>query len=141
MGSIDKGAVGFTKHLLVDIWDSKDVNGFVSHFAPDGTWIINTSPPAKGHDAIRAVTEALMATAKSSRHSDLQGYICSKDETPNNSDKSSKKIVTHGAVEYEREGMESVTCRWCDIFHINAEGKIALAYTFMDTSPLVVSSS
>ena len=111
--------------LLATHWDSKDVASFVAEFADDATWTINTSPAAVGTAAVKATTEALMGTAKSSRHHDL--LVSAQDKT----------VVCHGAVEYEIEGKDNkIVCRFCDVFEMNDDGKIAKCWTYMDVSPL-----
>ena len=106
-------------------WDSKDIDGFVDHFALDATWKINTSPLVQGKEGLKGLTELVMNLAKSSRHFDLREFV------------SGKTICVHGSVEYsyEAEDKPNVVCTFCDVFEMNDEGKIQAAVTYMDTSP------
>ena len=112
--------------LLVDAWDNKDVEKFVSHFASDGVWIVNTSEPAKGHEQITMLTKSLMGLSERSRHYELNGF----------SSADGQKVLVSGKVDYLLKNNASVTCSFCDVFKLNDKGLIVHAETFMDTSPL-----
>lgn len=112
--------------LLVDAWDSKDVEKFVGHFAKDGLWIVNNAEPAKGREQITTLAESLMCLSDSSRHYALNGFS-SADEL---------RVIVSGKVDYLLKNTTSVTCSFCDVFKLNDKGLIVHAETFMDTSPL-----
>ncbi|CAB9511161.1 expressed unknown protein [Seminavis robusta] len=119
-------ALEFGTKLLVDYWDSKDVDAFVGCFTEDAVWTVNTSPPAQGIEAVKQVTEALMRLTKGSKHSELVGLVSNDGTT----------YTVYGKVSYEIEGYEgAVDCSFCDVITVK-DGKVAECSTFMDTAPL-----
>ena len=119
-------ATTFGSQLLAEKWDNKDVDGFLSFFADNAVWCVNTSPPVQGKEGLKGLTEGLMAMSLSSKHFELVGY-----ETPQGT------YIVRGKVAYTLQGKdEPVVCTFCDILERNVNGKVAKCWTFMDVSPL-----
>ena len=115
--------------LLSTYWDALDVDAFVDCYADDASWSVNTAPAVTGKEAIKDLAKMLLGTSKASRHHDLQVIV--QPSSP-------RTVVLHGAVEYELEGKEDkVTCRFCDVFEMSDDDKIAKCFTYMDTAPLL----
>jgi len=124
IGSTKAKALG--NSLLVQAWDSANIDGVVAHFASDAMWTVNTSAPARGHGSIRELSTGLRGLSGSSRHFDLDGFTSADG----------RLVSVRGQVEYARGDSPPTTCSFCDIFELDDVGKITKGWTYMDTAPL-----
>lgn len=120
----DNKALALAKTGLNDCWDKGDVEGYVSSYADNAVWIVNTSPPAEGKEGITGMTKGLMAIGTGWKHYDLVGIEAGDTWT------------FHGKVDVTPGGKDApVTMTFCDVMTMK-NGKIVKDHLFLDTGPL-----
>ena len=115
------GGVDFGK-LFVSI-DTMDTEGFLAFIAPDGEFRFGSTPPVRGHAAIRAAVENFFSSFAALRH-ELQRVIAEGNT-----------VVCEGEVTYTRHDSSVITLPFCNVFETN-DGLISLYRIYIDVAPL-----
>jgi ketosteroid isomerase-like protein len=115
------GGVDFGK-LFVSI-DAMDTEGFLSFIAPDAEFRFGSTPPVRGHDAIRAAVEGFFSSFAALSH-ELQRLVADGDS-----------VVCEGEVTYTRHDGSKVALPFCNVFETE-DGLISLYRIYIDVAPL-----
>jgi limonene-1,2-epoxide hydrolase len=115
------GSINFEK-LFVSI-DAMDTEGFLSFIAEDAVFRFGSTPPVKGHGAIRAAVEGFFSSFSALEH-DLQRVLVDGDA-----------VLCEGEVTYTRHDGSKITLPFANVFEIEA-GLIRLYRVYIDVSPL-----
>jgi len=115
------GGVDFGK-LFASI-DAMDTGGFLGFIAAEGEFRFGSSPPVRGHAAIRAAVENFFSSFAALRH-DLQRQVVQGDT-----------VVCEGEVTYTRHDGSTVTLPFCNVFEVQ-DGLISLYRIYIDVGPL-----
>ena len=115
------GGVDFGK-LFVSI-DAMDTEGFLGFIAPDAEFRFGSSPPVRGHEAIRAAVEGFFSSFAALSHKP-QRLVADGDA-----------VVCEGEVTYTRHDGSRITLPFCNVFEID-NGLIALYRVYIDVAPL-----
>jgi len=103
--------------------DAMDAERFVSFIAEDGVFRFGNSPPATGHDEIRAAVVGFFTTVAGLRH-DVQRVI---DDGAG--------IACEGEVTYTRHDGSVITLPFATVFGLD-DGLIAQYGIYIDVAPL-----
>ena len=115
------GGVDFGK--LFESIDAMDTEGFLAFIAPDGEFRFGSTPPVRGHAAIRAAVENFFSSFAALRH-DLQRLVV-QDNT----------VVSEGEVTYTRHDGKVITLPFCNVFETE-NGRISRYRIYIDVAPL-----
>ena len=117
----ESGDLHFEK-LFASI-DAMDTESFLSFIDENAIFRFGSTPPVKGHVAIRAAVESFFASVAKLRHV-LQRQVADDDA-----------VVCEGEVTYTRHDGSNITLPFVNVFEVDG-GLISLYRIYIDVGPL-----
>jgi len=119
----DSETVGAHFEKLFASIDAMDTESFLSFIDRDATFRFGSTPPVKGHAAIRAAVESFFASFAKLRHV-LQRQVADGNT-----------VLCEGEVTYTRHDGSTVTLPFVNVFEVD-DGLISLYRIYIDIGPL-----